>query len=82
MWQRQPHRADLLPSRSQVVDDASRDDEVRFCVVVAEYEAGPEKDNPGHGSRDRSGCSQQPFGASGGVRYNHEATQSIVNLPS
>ena len=38
--QRQPDRADLLPSRRQVVEDAARDDQVRLRVVMAENEAG------------------------------------------
>jgi hypothetical protein len=37
--ERQPHRADLLPSRRQTVEDAARDDEVGTGVVVREREA-------------------------------------------
>ena len=37
--QRQPDRADLLPSRRDAVEDSTRDDEVSARVVVAEREA-------------------------------------------
>ena len=37
--QRQPYRADLLPSGREVVDDAPRDDQVRARIVVRERQA-------------------------------------------
>src|SRR3954452_6209623 len=39
MRQRQPHRADLLPSGRDAVDDAAADDEMTARVVVAQREA-------------------------------------------
>ena len=46
MGQREPDRSDLLPSRSDAVDDAACDDEMGFRVVVAEDEALAKKPEP------------------------------------
>jgi len=40
MRQRQPDGADLLPAGQEAVDDATRDDEMRARVVVAQRQAG------------------------------------------
>lgn len=39
MRQRQPHRANLLPSRRDAVEDSSRDYEVTSSIVVAQRQS-------------------------------------------
>ena len=72
MGQRQPDRADLLPSWREAVDDAARDDEVAARVVMAEREAelviveGDERSgDSGHTRRAPTGRPRR------GRRYNH-----------
>ena len=54
MGQREPDGSDLLPSRSDAVDDAARDDEVGLGVVVTEDESLLEKPDPGACSAQES----------------------------
>ena len=83
MGKGQPYRADLLPAWRKVVDDASRDDEMRLRVVMAENEAGAEEHRPCGDAGERRRGGQQPRKAPldcRSERYNHvSATQNIAN---
>jgi hypothetical protein len=55
--QRQPHRADLLPSGCQAVENTAGDDQVGARVIVGQREAELEVMNGGEcaGERDAGG---------------------------
>ena len=71
MGQRQPDRADLLPTRRNAVDDPARDDEVPARVVVGERQAElmimPRDDRAAERRHERSRHRQRPRRE----RYNH-----------
>src|SRR5262245_58097542 len=71
MRQRQPHRANLLPSRRDAVEDSSRDDEVASSIVVAQRQSElmvVEGDRHADDARDGGDRPRESVRAR---RYNH-----------
>jgi len=71
--EREPDGSDLLPSRSDAVDDAAGDDEMGFRVVVAENQALPKKPDP----RGRSAQEGRRGEDAGEARGDHRPLLSI-----
>ncbi len=77
--QRQPDRADLLPARRDVVDDAARHHEVRFRVVVGEDEVRAQEDDPRNGARGRGRGREQPGVRSIITRRAQDTLKSFIS---
>lgn len=73
MGEREPDGSDLLPPRSDAVDDPAGDDEMRFRVVVAEDESLLEKPDP----RARSAQEGRRGEDAGEARGDHRPLLSI-----
>ena len=71
MRQRQPDRANLLPSRSDAVDDSSRDDQMPARIIVAEREAEPMIVDRDESAADRGHGGNRETQPARPRRYNH-----------
>ena len=69
--QRQPHGANLLPSRSDAVEDSPRDDQMPARVIVAEREAEPMIVDRDESAADRGHGGNRETQPARPRRYNH-----------